>query len=75
MQLTGKHVRTTETKATHEEGGFSLPLFLNVIIKHDGSVEAKGCFAHVGHSINAGLIRLTTAQQVLIKGMLQGRFL
>ncbi|KAK5969934.1 hypothetical protein GCK32_014766 [Trichostrongylus colubriformis] len=68
----GKYVRKTETRATQTKKDVShCSCFLNVKVEEDGSVNVRGCLGHVGHKVDVALLRLTLAQQLFLKGLLE----
>ncbi|KAK5974572.1 C2H2-type domain-containing protein, partial [Trichostrongylus colubriformis] len=71
----GKYVRKTETRATQTKKDVShCSCFLNVKVEEDGSVNVRGCLGHVGHKVDVALLRLTLAQQLFLKGLLEEFF-
>uniref|UniRef100_A0A7I4Y0A5 C2H2-type domain-containing protein n=1 Tax=Haemonchus contortus TaxID=6289 RepID=A0A7I4Y0A5_HAECO len=45
--------------------------FLNVRVDECGTVSVLGCFGHVGHKVDAALIRLTNKQEMFLKNLLE----
>ncbi|VDO59660.1 unnamed protein product [Haemonchus placei] len=45
--------------------------FLNVRVDECGTVSVIGCFGHVGHKVDAALIRLTNKQEMFLKNLLE----
>ncbi|VDO70740.1 unnamed protein product [Heligmosomoides polygyrus] len=67
----GKYVRKTD-KATHTKKAVShCSCFMNINVKSDGTVRARGCLAHVGHKVDPAQLRLTDAQRLMLKEMLE----
>lgn len=61
-------------KATHTKKAVShCSCFMNINVKSDGTVRARGCLAHVGHKVDPAQLRLTDAQRLMLKEMLEGR--
>ncbi|KAK6045687.1 hypothetical protein COOONC_16808 [Cooperia oncophora] len=68
----GKCTKQTETGATHTQRDvLHCSCFLNVKVEENGAVSVKGCLGHVGHTIESALLRLTAAQQLFLKGLLE----
>lgn len=62
-------IRVSSTKKTVRNCTCHLNVYLNV----DGSIAVKGCFGHVGHSLDAALLRITKPQEIYLKTLLQGK--
>ncbi|KAK6021027.1 zinc finger, C2H2 type [Ostertagia ostertagi] len=45
--------------------------FLNVQYRNDGTILARGCFAHVGHELDPALLRLSIEEQEYLKMLLE----
>ncbi|VDP53651.1 unnamed protein product, partial [Heligmosomoides polygyrus] len=60
-------IRVSSTKKTVRNCTCHLNVYLNV----DGSIAVKGCFGHVGHSLDAALLRITKPQEIYLKTLLQ----
>ncbi|KAK6044469.1 zinc finger, C2H2 type [Cooperia oncophora] len=68
----GKYTKETDTRATHTKRDvLHCSCFLNVKVEENGAVSVKGCLGHVGHTIESALLRLTAAQQLFLKGLLE----
>ncbi|WKX91724.1 hypothetical protein Q1695_010057 [Nippostrongylus brasiliensis] len=45
--------------------------YVNVYVHDDGSVLMKGCFGHIGHSVDPALLRLSDYQKDFLKSLLE----